>query len=134
MTDEYRGPERRDPPFMQPVEIAHLSNGARRLFERAVNAGESAIDEARKTRRWIVGSLIVIAAFLIAAGEFRGRTQEALDRRPTETAVRNMVDSVTVIMQGQQTILEVLNARQQMLITALRETQGDVKELQKEQP
>lgn len=109
MSPDYNGPERRTPPDAMRVNLDQLSNGARTLLE-------SAIDEAKRTRRWIVGSLLVIAAFLVAAGEFRGTTLTALEVRPTDSQVRAIVDSVEVLRDMRyKTIIETLNDQQLVL-------------------
>lgn len=115
MTDEQEWPEverreseRRTTGPAQHVSIDGISNGARRLIQ-------DAIDEARKTRRWIVGALLGVGAFVFAAGEFRGETRAALSNRPTEQAVLEMVQSrdsaMVQAVQGQQNVLEMLIER-----------------------
>lgn len=139
---ERREGERRERGPAQHVEIDGISNGARMLIERAIHTGENAVDEAKRTRRWVVGALTLIGAFLFAAGEFRGKTNDALQVRPTEMAVRAMFDSSAVLREArdsavvarlheQQIILEVMGERQRATIEGLSATQDDVEAIKR---
>lgn len=125
--------ERRGNAPPRHVTVDGLSNGARMLMERAVAAGESAVDEARRTRRWIVGSLLAVGALLIAVGEFRGSTNERIAVRPTEAAVLQMFaerDSAWInLWHDQQLTVEVLGERQRAVLRRLDVTDDELERI-----
>lgn len=125
--------ERRGDAPPRHVQIDGLSNGARMLMERAIVAGESAVQEARKTRWWFVGALTLLGAFLIAVGEFRGETQEKFAARPTDAAVLQMFverDSALInVIHEQQITLEVIGERQKGNTRRLDLTEAEIERM-----
>lgn len=125
--------ERRGDAPPRHVTVDGLSNGARLLMERAVSAGENAVDEARRTRRWIVGSLLAVGALLVAAGQFRGEVQSAINNRPTDAAVLEMFverDSAFInVLHQQQITLEVIAERQKGNTRRLDLTEAEIKRI-----
>lgn len=132
---ERRKEERREVGPPQHVMVDGLSNGARLLMERAIMAGENAVDEAKRTRRWVVSALVAVGGFLIVAGEFRGKVQSAIDIRPTDAAVLQMFterDSALIsVIHEQQITIEVIGERQKANTRRLDLTEAELERIKR---
>jgi len=117
------GTERRSRPPQTHVTVDGLSNGARSMLQ-------SAIDEAKRTRRWIVTALMMLGATIFAAGQFKQATFDGLEVRPTEPAVRAIVDSVEVLREARdQKIVETLHEQQILLETLVERSESQRRRL-----